>query len=154
MEEDSVDRLWLVIRSLKAPEGKYVSINLISLAPILSFWVNLKQHWLLRINSLNFVQKEASDGEWRFEFRILSGAFLLNSVSDLNFKLGLQNQEVWCHQARQSQVQSERLCLWSHGSNSWRDLCSRTKRSHSSYHFFWKHSCSMQILLGSWVLYW
>jgi len=24
MEEDSVDRLWLVIRSLKSPEGKYV----------------------------------------------------------------------------------------------------------------------------------
>ena len=23
-EEDSVDRLWLVIRSLKSPEGKYV----------------------------------------------------------------------------------------------------------------------------------
>lgn len=25
MEEDSVDRLWLVVRSLKKPEGKYVS---------------------------------------------------------------------------------------------------------------------------------
>jgi len=24
MEEDSVDRLWLVVRSLKKPEGKYV----------------------------------------------------------------------------------------------------------------------------------
>ncbi len=27
-EEDSVDRLWLVIRSLKSPEGKYVSQTL------------------------------------------------------------------------------------------------------------------------------
>jgi hypothetical protein len=26
MEEDSTDRLWLVIRSLKNPEGKYVSL--------------------------------------------------------------------------------------------------------------------------------
>lgn len=26
MEEDSVDRLWLVVRSLKKPEGKYVLI--------------------------------------------------------------------------------------------------------------------------------
>jgi hypothetical protein len=25
MEEDSVDRLWLVVRSLKNPQGKYVS---------------------------------------------------------------------------------------------------------------------------------
>jgi hypothetical protein len=28
IEEDSVDRLWLVIRSLKSPEGKYVILNL------------------------------------------------------------------------------------------------------------------------------
>lgn len=27
LEEDSVDRLWLVIRSLKSPEGKYVIIK-------------------------------------------------------------------------------------------------------------------------------
>jgi hypothetical protein len=27
MEEDSTDRLWLVIRSLKNPEGKYVSFD-------------------------------------------------------------------------------------------------------------------------------
>ena len=26
-EEDSVERLWLVIRSLKSPEGKYVTIS-------------------------------------------------------------------------------------------------------------------------------
>lgn len=26
MEEDSVDRLWLVVRSLKNPEGKFVSL--------------------------------------------------------------------------------------------------------------------------------
>jgi hypothetical protein len=27
MEEDSTDRLWIVIRSLKSPEGKYVSLE-------------------------------------------------------------------------------------------------------------------------------
>ena len=31
MEEDSVDRLWLVIRSLKRPDGKYVLNSLAKL---------------------------------------------------------------------------------------------------------------------------
>ena len=45
MEEDSVDRLWLVVRSLKRPEGKYVLITY-----LISFIRTIRSRNLMLLN--------------------------------------------------------------------------------------------------------